>query len=62
MTQNNKSIQDNAQSLQMVVSHSTVFKGDCVKNIHWYIGKYIKGIHYYNECAYCKKRQLIDLD
>jgi len=39
-----------------------IFKGDCIKNIHWFIGKYINGKHYYNECAYCKKKQSIDLD
>lgn len=35
----------------------SIFKGDCDKNIHWYVGKYSLGIWVYNECVYCKKRQ-----
>ena len=35
----------------------SIFKGDCDKNIHWYVGCYSNGQWVYNECAYCKKRQ-----
>ena len=35
----------------------SVFKGDCDKNIHWYVGVYSQGQWIYNECSYCKKRQ-----
>jgi len=31
MTQENNSEETNAQSLQMAVSHSTVFHGDCLE-------------------------------
>lgn len=43
---------------QTVVSGS-IFKGDCDKNIHWYVGCYSNGRWIYNECAYCKKRQIV---
>lgn len=33
------------------------FKGQCEKNIHWYIGVYRNGFWIYNECYYCKKKQ-----
>lgn len=35
----------------------SAFKGDCDKNIHWYIGVYSQGQWIYNKCAYCGKRQ-----
>ncbi len=38
------------------------FKGECEKDIHWFVGKYIEGVHYFNVCAYCNKRQIIELD
>ena len=37
----------------------SIFKGDCGKNIHWYVGCYSNGQWIYNECAYCKKRQIV---
>ena len=36
-----------------------VFKGDCHKNIHWYVGVYSSGMWIYNRCVYCGKRQEI---
>lgn len=37
-----------------------VFKGDCEKGIHWYIGEYSNGVHIWNKCAYCSKRKSVE--
>jgi hypothetical protein len=34
-----------------------IFKGDCDKGIHWYVGVYSGGKWIYNKCSYCDKRQ-----
>jgi len=44
-----------------LLSTVRIFKGDCDKNIHWYVGCYSNGVHYYNECAYCGKRKSIEI-
>ena len=54
-------INENKALSQTSVMVSAVFQGDCDKNIHWYVGCYSSGVHRYNECAYCKKRQSIEL-
>lgn len=48
-------------STKPLLSPVRIFKGDCDKNIHWYIGCYSNGVHYYNECAYCGKRKSIEI-
>jgi len=54
---------ENQQSCQnaVMVSAGSLNKS-YNENIHWYVGKYINGKHYYNKCAYCGKRQLVELD
>lgn len=44
------------QALRKTDVSGSVFKGDCDKNIHWYVGVYSQG-QWNNECSYCKKRQ-----
>ena len=44
-------------ALNKPVVSGSVFKGDCDKNIHWYVGIYSQGQWIYNKCAYCGKRQ-----
>ena len=50
---------NNAEKPQLTIPRvsGSVFKGDCDKNIHWYVGVYSGGRWIYNKCAYCGKRQ-----
>ena len=45
------------EALSIARVSGSVFKGDCDKNIHWYVGIYSQGQWIYNKCAYCGKRQ-----
>ena len=50
---------DQNEALNKTDVSSSIFKGDCDKNIHWYIPYYSNGYWCYNQCAYCKKRQIV---
>ena len=52
---------ENGNKSKPLLSPVRIFKGDCDKNIHWYVGCYSNGVHYYNECAYCGKRKSIEI-
>jgi hypothetical protein len=54
--------QNPALSKTAVMVSAGSLNKSCNENIHWYVGKYINGKHYYNQCAYCRKRQSIELD